>query len=112
MEPRTPGATAGPQHSPRPEKLRPAAASGHQSKIKPVTSQGDYDLVLTPPARRALAEKLPESIATAVIEFLTTALIREPQRVGKPPRDDLAGPGPRAGVLTAFCTASARTSAK
>jgi mRNA interferase RelE/StbE len=58
-----------------------------------VTSEGDgdYELVLTPPARRALTGKLPEPVAVAVIEFLTTALIRQPYRVGKPLRDDLAG---------------------
>jgi hypothetical protein len=53
--------------------------------------QGDYELVLTPPARRALTERLPEAIATAVINFLTTSLVREPRRVGKPLRGDLAG---------------------
>jgi mRNA interferase RelE/StbE len=52
---------------------------------------GEYELVLTPPARRALTGKLPEPVATAVIEFLTTALIRQPYQVGKPLRDDLAG---------------------
>ena len=52
---------------------------------------GDYELVLTPPARRALTGKLPEPVAAAVIEFLTTALIRQPHRVGKPLRDDLVG---------------------
>lgn len=52
---------------------------------------GEYELVLTPPARRALTGKLPEPVATAVIEFLTTSLIRHPHRVGKPLRDDLAG---------------------
>jgi mRNA interferase RelE/StbE len=58
-----------------------------------VTSEGDgnYELVLTPPARRALTGKLPEPVAVAVIEFLTTALIRQPYQVGKPLRDDLAG---------------------
>lgn len=52
---------------------------------------GDYELVLAPPARRALTGKLPEPVAAAVIEFLTTALISKPHRVGKPLRDDLAG---------------------
>jgi len=52
---------------------------------------GDYDLVLTPPAQRAIAEKLPESVAVAVIDFLTTALVTRPHRVGKPLRDDLEG---------------------
>jgi mRNA interferase RelE/StbE len=52
---------------------------------------GGYELVLTPPARRALTGKLPEPVATAVIEFLTTSLVRQPYRMGKPLRDDLAG---------------------
>jgi mRNA interferase RelE/StbE len=56
-----------------------------------VTSETDYELVLTPPACRALAGRLPEPVAAAVTEFLTTALIRQPYRVGKPLRDDLAG---------------------
>lgn len=50
-----------------------------------------YDLVVTPPAQRAIADKLPEAVAVAVIDFLTTALIENPQRVGKQLRDDLAG---------------------
>jgi len=50
-----------------------------------------YELVLTPPARRAITEVLPESVATAVISFLTTAMVENPQRVGKPLRDELAG---------------------
>ncbi len=50
-----------------------------------------YELVVTPPAARALAEGLPEAVATAVIEFLTTALVREPRRVGKPLRRELTG---------------------
>ena len=54
-------------------------------------TSGDYELVLTPPARRALTGKLPEPVAAAVIEFLTTALIRRPHQAGKPLRDDLAG---------------------
>lgn len=51
----------------------------------------EYELVLTPPAQRAVASKLPESIAVAVINFLTTALVENPHRVGKPLRDELAG---------------------
>jgi mRNA-degrading endonuclease RelE of RelBE toxin-antitoxin system len=34
---------------------------------------------------------LPEAVAAAVLEFLTTSLIREPRRVGKPLRRELAG---------------------
>jgi mRNA interferase RelE/StbE len=56
-----------------------------------VSEQGAYELVLTPPAQRALVGKLPEAVAAAVIEFLTTTLIQQPARVGKPLRDDLAG---------------------
>ncbi len=50
-----------------------------------------YELVLTPPAQRAIAQRLPEPVATAVIEFLTTALVDNPHRVGKQLRDDLTG---------------------
>jgi mRNA-degrading endonuclease RelE of RelBE toxin-antitoxin system len=57
-----------------------------------VTRQGtDYELILTPPAGRAVSGKLPEAVAAAVIEFLTTSLIRDPHRAGKPLRADLAG---------------------
>jgi mRNA interferase RelE/StbE len=56
-----------------------------------VSEQGGYELVLTPPAQRAPAGKLPEAVAAAVIEFLTTTLIQQPARVGKPLRDDLSG---------------------
>lgn len=56
-----------------------------------MSADGDYELVLTPPARPALTGKLPEAVAAAVIEFLTTTLIRQPTKVGKPLRDDLAG---------------------
>ena len=50
-----------------------------------------YEIVLTPPARRAIADDLPEAVAVAVIGSVTTALLDNPHRVGKPLRDDLAG---------------------
>ena len=50
-----------------------------------------YELVVTPPARRAITDTLPEPVAAAVIDFLTTALLDNPHRIGKPLRDDLAG---------------------
>lgn len=50
-----------------------------------------YELVLTPPAVRAVQSRLPEAIATAVIEFVTGALLDNPHRVGGPLRGDLAG---------------------
>ena len=56
-----------------------------------MTGEGEYELVLTAPARRALADRLPEAVVTAVIDFLTSALVREPRRVGKPLRGELAG---------------------
>jgi len=56
-----------------------------------VSQEDEYELVLTPPARRALTERLPEVVVAAVIEFLTTALVRQPRRVGKPLRGELAG---------------------
>ena len=56
-----------------------------------MSGENDDELVLTPPARRALSEQLPEAVAGAVIEFLTTALVWQPRRVGKPLRDELAG---------------------
>ncbi len=56
-----------------------------------MTEQDDYELVLTPPARRALTDQLPEAVAAAVIDFLTTTLIEQPRRVGKPLRGELRG---------------------
>ncbi len=50
-----------------------------------------YELVLTPPAVRSVQSRLPESVAAAVIEFVTGALVDNPRRVGKPLRGDLAG---------------------
>ena len=50
-----------------------------------------YELVLTAPAVRTISERLPESVAAAVIEFLTATLIHQPHRVGKPLRGELAG---------------------
>ncbi len=56
-----------------------------------MSSPDPYDLVVTPPAVRAIQVGLPESVAAAVIEFLTGALLADPARVGKPLRGDLAG---------------------
>lgn len=50
-----------------------------------------FELVLTPPAIRAIQRRLPESVAAAVVEFFTGALIDNPRRVGKPLRGELAG---------------------
>jgi mRNA interferase RelE/StbE len=53
--------------------------------------ESPYELVVTPPAQRTLAEKLPEAVAAAVIDFLTTTLVHEPQRVGNALGDELVG---------------------
>ena len=50
-----------------------------------------YALRATPTVRRALAESLPEAVATAAFEFITGPLLEQPYRVGKrllPPLDD------------------------
>jgi mRNA interferase RelE/StbE len=56
-----------------------------------VSAAGEYELILTPPAARAISDQLPEPVAAAVIEFLTGTLVREPRRAGKPLRRELAG---------------------
>ena len=56
-----------------------------------MTAPDDYELIVTPPASRALSDQLTEPVAAAVIEFLTTALVHAPLRVGKPLRGELAG---------------------
>ena len=56
-----------------------------------MTDGSSYELVLTPPAVRAVQTALPEAVAAAAIEFLTGALVENPHRVGKPLRGDLAG---------------------
>lgn len=43
-----------------------------------------YDVRFQPAARRAIAERLPEAVAAAVIEFCDSALAENPHRVGKP----------------------------
>ena len=39
-----------------------------------------YDLVIAPPAVRAIESALPEPVAAAVIEFITGPLLLEPRR--------------------------------
>lgn len=50
----------------------------------------DWTIALTSPARRALA-RLPEKVATAVVEFLYGSLAENPHRVGKELKLGLAG---------------------
>ena len=49
-----------------------------------------YEIAFTAPARRAL-RRLPEKVATAVVEFLYGSLAANPHRVGKPLQLRLAG---------------------
>lgn len=53
--------------------------------------EGGYELVLTPPALRAVQTGLPEAVAAAVIEFMTGPLVANPRRVGKMLRRELTG---------------------
>jgi mRNA interferase RelE/StbE len=50
-----------------------------------------YEVRWTTAARRALAERLPEPVATAVVELILGDLRRQPHRVGKPLHEPFAG---------------------
>ena len=50
-----------------------------------------YSLRVAGPAARSIAKNLPESVAAAVVEFITGDLLRAPRRVGKPLRRELEG---------------------
>ncbi len=43
-----------------------------------------YNLLFQPAARRMIAQRLPEAVAAAVLEFCDSALAVNPHRVGKP----------------------------
>lgn len=54
-------------------------------------SPARYTLIITPTARRQLAQHLPENVAFAAHEFIVRPLLDNPQRIGKrlrPPLDD------------------------
>ena len=50
-----------------------------------------YLIRFQPAARRAIAQRLPEAVAAAVLEFGEAALAVNPHRVGKPLFGPLAG---------------------
>jgi mRNA interferase RelE/StbE len=54
-------------------------------------TQERYDIFVAPAAARALAERLPEAVAAAVIEFITGPLLDNPHRLGRQLRAELAG---------------------
>lgn len=56
-----------------------------------MTRGGAFELILTPPAVRAIHSGLPKAVAAAVLEFVPGALLENPHRVGKQLRGDLAG---------------------
>ncbi|MGH8777121.1 MAG: type II toxin-antitoxin system RelE family toxin [Jiangellaceae bacterium] len=47
------------------------------------TGDQRFELRITGPAARTLAGSLPEKVATAVYEFVTTTLMQNPRRVGR-----------------------------
>jgi len=53
-------------------------------------TSGDFEIAWTSSARRAL-NRLPEKVATAVVEFIYGSLAANPPRVGRPLKLDLAG---------------------
>lgn len=54
-----------------------------------MTEPGPYRIEVDPTARRSL-HRLPEKIATAIVEFITGALADNPTRLSKPLRGELA----------------------
>ncbi len=53
-------------------------------------TSGDFEIAWSATARRALP-RLPEKVASAVVEFIYGSLAANPPRVGKPLRLDLEG---------------------
>lgn len=54
-------------------------------------SQTPYELVVAGPAARAIAERLSEAVAAAVIDFITGPPLENPYRVGVALRRELEG---------------------
>jgi len=55
-------------------------------------TESRYEIVVTAPAARAIRETLPEAVAFAVIDFITTGpLLDNPRRVGAALRNELEG---------------------
>lgn len=54
-------------------------------------SEARYEIVVTAPAARAIQETLPESVAFAVIDFITGPLLENPRLLGAPLRGKLEG---------------------
>ena len=56
-----------------------------------MTATKPYELLVAPPAKRALAEGLPTAVAFAAWEFVDGPLRENPRRVGHPLRAPFAG---------------------
>ena len=54
-------------------------------------TEARYEIIVTAPAARAIQETLPESVAFAVIDFITGPLLENPRRLGAPLRGELEG---------------------
>ena len=50
-----------------------------------------FELVVARPAAKTIANELPESVASAVIELITGPLLENPRRVGVALRNELEG---------------------
>lgn len=56
-----------------------------------MTADEPYQIVVARPAARTIAEELPESVATAVVELITGPLLGNPRRLGVALRNELDG---------------------
>lgn len=54
-------------------------------------NDSSFELVVARPAAKAIANELPESVASAVIELITGPLLENPRRVGVALRNELEG---------------------
>lgn len=54
-------------------------------------TDAQFELVVTAPAVRAIETSLPETVAFAVIDFITGPLLENPMRVGAQLRAELEG---------------------
>ncbi|MCY3561080.1 MAG: type II toxin-antitoxin system RelE/ParE family toxin [bacterium] len=56
-----------------------------------MTADEPYQIVVARSAARAIAEELPEFVATAVVETITGPLLSDPRRLGAALRNELEG---------------------
>lgn len=54
-------------------------------------SEARFEIIVTAPAARVIQEILPDSVAFAVIEFITGPLLENPRRLGAPLRGEVEG---------------------